>query len=84
MDATTKKVTIISAYRVCLTTIKGAGPNTAFYQQWDMLEEKGEKIIAIREKMIDNLIILIMKLQVDNHEVVLNIDANESFYSGKG
>ena len=37
------KVTIISAYRVCLTTIKAAGPNTAFCQQWDMLEEKGEK-----------------------------------------
>ena len=37
------KVTIIYAYRVCLTTIKTAEPNTAFCQQWDMLEEKGEK-----------------------------------------
>ena len=78
------KVTIISAYRVCLTTIKATGPNTAFCQQWDMLEEKGKKIIVIREKMINDLIILIMKLQVEKHEVVLNIDANESFDSGKG
>ena len=42
------------------------------------------KIIAIREKIINDLIILIKKLQVENHEVVLNIDANESFDSGKG
>ena len=34
--------------------------------------------------MIDDLIILIMKLQADNHEVVLNIDTNASFDSGKG
>ena len=34
--------------------------------------------------MIDDLIKLIMKLQAENHEVVLNIDVNESFDSGKG
>ena len=34
--------------------------------------------------MIDDLIILIMKLQADNHEVDLNIDANKPFDSGKG
>ena len=45
-----QKVTIISAYRVCLTTIKAAGPNTAFCQQWDMLEEKGEKKLQLEKK----------------------------------
>ena len=64
------KVTIISAYRVCLTTIKAAGPNTAFCQQWVMLEDKGEKIIAMREKMINDLIIFIQKLQVDNLSLI--------------
>ena len=34
--------------------------------------------------MIEDLIILITKLQAANHELVLNIDANESFDSGKG
>ena len=34
--------------------------------------------------MIDDLIILIMRLQADNHEVDLNIDANKPFDSGKG
>ena len=77
------KVTIISAYRVCLITIKNVGPNTVFCQQWDMLEEKGKKEIEIRAKMIDDLIIVLMKLQADNYEVVLNIDANEPFDSGK-
>ena len=49
-----------------------------------MLKKKGEKEIAIRAKMIDDLIILIIKLRAENHEVVLNIDANEPFESGKG
>ena len=69
-----------SHHHLCLS----CGPNTTFCQQWDILEEKGEKEIAIRAKIIEDLIILIMKLQVANHEVVLNIDANESFDSGKG
>ena len=67
-----------------MNTITTAGPNTAFCQQWDILEEKGEQEIAIRAKMIDDLILLITKLQAENHEGVLNINANESFDSGKG
>ena len=34
--------------------------------------------------MIEDLIILITKLQAANNELVLNIDVNESFDSGKG
>ena len=78
------KVTIISTYRVCITTMKNSGSNTTFCQQWDMLEEKGEKDIEIRSKMINDIIILINKLQAENHEVVLTIDANESFDPGQG
>ena len=48
-----------------------------------MLEEKGEKEMAIRARMIDDLILLTTQLQAENYEVVLNIDANESFDSGK-
>ena len=64
--------------------MKNAGPNTAFCQQWDMLEEKGENNIEIRSRMINDLIILIHKLQVENHEVTLTIDSNESFDFGQG
>ena len=78
------KVTIILAYRVCLTTIRNAGPNTAFCQQWDILEVNGENKIEIRSKMIDDLICLINKSQTDSHEVILTIDANKQFESGKG
>ena len=80
----TKKVTIISAYHVCITTIRDARPNTAFCQQWDMLEEREETKIDIISRMIDKLTVLINKLQTDNHEVILTIDANEQFKSGKG
>ena len=34
--------------------------------------------------MIDDLIVLINKIQTDNHDVILMIDANEQFESGKG
>ena len=51
------KVTIISAYCVCITTIKNAGSNTSFCQQWDVLKERGVNEIDIRSKMIDNLIV---------------------------
>ena len=34
--------------------------------------------------MIDDLIVLINKIQTDNHDVILTIDANEQFESGKG
>ena len=49
-----------------------------------MLEEKGENNIEIRSNMINNLIILINKLQEETHEVILTIDTNESFDSGQG
>ena len=78
-----KKVTIISAYRVCITTIRNTGPNTIFYQQWDILENRGKQI-EIRSKIIEDLIVLINELQPDNREVILTIDANEQFESGKG
>ena len=78
------RVIIILAYRVCITTIRNAGSNTYFYQQLDRLEERREKQIDIRSKMIDDLIVLINKIQTDNHDVILTIDANEQFESGKG
>ena len=34
--------------------------------------------------MIDDLIFSINKSQADSHEVILTIDANEQFESGKG
>ena len=77
-----------SRNHLCLPCVfehyKKVGPTTAFYQQWGILEEKGKKQIAIRAKMIDDLIIYIMKLQADNHEVALNIDTNKSFDLEKG
>ena len=79
------KVTIISTYRNCIRTMKKI--RTKHYvlsQQWDMLEEKGERDIDIRSKMINDIIILINKLQAENHEVVLTIDTNESFDPGQG
>ena len=75
---------ITSTYLVYLTTIRNTGPNTTFYQQWDMLEKKGENKIRIRTKMIDNLVVFINKLQAANHKIILTIDENDSYGSSKG
>ena len=48
-----------------------------------MLEEKGENNIEIRSNMINNLIILINKLQEETQEVISTIDTNESFDYGQ-
>ena len=48
-----------------------------------MLENRGKQI-EIRSKIIEDLIVLINELQPDNREVILTIDANEQFESGKG
>ena len=49
-----------------------------------MLEEKIKNKIQSRNKMIDNLVLFNNKLQTANHEVILTIDANESFQFGNG
>lgn len=44
-----------------------------------MMEEKVDKKIQIRKQMKDDLIESINKLQVNNHEIILTMDATETF-----
>ena len=50
-----KKLTIISAYRAGKTRIQENGPSTAFTQQWDFMEERGDTTIDVRKKMTKDL-----------------------------
>ena len=71
--------TIISAYRVCVLSISHAWSHISFYQQGNMMEEKVDKKIQIQKQMKDNFDESINKLQVNNHEIILTVDANETF-----
>ena len=73
------KLSIISTYRVCETRIQDSDPSTAFSQQLDKIEERGDLQKDVRKQMISDLTIFISKLKVKNYEIILDIDTNESF-----
>ena len=77
-----KKLTIISAYRAGKTRIQESGPSTAFTQQWDFMEERGDESINVRKQMTKDLTQFIKNLTMKRHEVILCIDANEEFDTG--
>ena len=72
-------ITIISAYRVCDINIQNAGPITNAKQQWQILEERDQEQEDIRQKTIIDLSNFINSLTQKHHEVLLGIDANESY-----
>ena len=47
-------------------------------------KKRKERKNQIRNKMIDDLVVFINKLQAKNYNVILPIDMNESFEYGKG
>ena len=77
-----KKLTIISAYRAGKTRIQESGPSTAFTQQWDFMEERGDTTIDVRKQMTKDLSTFIKTLATKRQEIILYIDANEEFDTG--
>ena len=75
-------MTIISAYRAEKTRIQESGPSTAFTQQWDFMEERGDSTINVRKQMTKDLTQIIKNLTMKRHEVILCIDTNEEFDTG--
>ena len=69
--------TIITAYRCCSgQTNKTVGTCSSFMQQETLLKQKGVNK-SPQEAMIVDLQALIARLIRDDHEILLNIDANE-------
>ena len=71
-------LTIISAYRVCQTSITNVGPTTNIRQQWQRLEEQNLEDMNIRDLMITDLTDFINNLTKKQHEIIIGIDANEA------
>jgi hypothetical protein len=76
----TKKVTFVTAYRVCQQKGARAGPKTSFIQQCCILRTRGksEDQIDPRSLMLEDLGKRITALKEDGQEVVLSIDANDT------
>ena len=71
-------LTIISAYRVCQTSIKNAGPTTNIIQQWQRLEKQNLEDANIRDLMSIYLAEFITTLHNKKYEIIVGIDANEA------
>ena len=72
-------LTIITAYRCCDgVTIKNVGTTSAFFQQEAILKERGISK-SPQEMFIVDLIKVIQGYTEKGHEVLLNVDANETW-----
>ena len=73
-----RKVTIISAYRVCDQRFATAGPKTAYRQQYIMADILGISPNDPRSRILIDLESEIKKIHTDDHAIIILIDANES------
>jgi hypothetical protein len=78
-----RKVTLISAYRVCHQ--KGGVGSTIFHQQQIDFESEGQKNVDLRKCFCQDLTCTIRQLHSDNHIVVLMGDFNDdlNIYGGQ-
>jgi hypothetical protein len=78
-----KKVTFITAYRVCQKKGAQAGSKTAYWQQCCIMRSRGKPNDQIdpRNIMLEDLGSRIESLKEAGHEVVLSIDANDTLQS---
>jgi exonuclease III len=74
----TKKMAIITGYRVTENDVSRAGSGTAYANQWYHLRAKGHEKPDPREQFFVDLEAYIKELRKDNHAILLMMDANES------
>ena len=78
-----KKLTIITAYRVCAQNEQHAGEQTAYMQQYGLMRAQGTKNPNPREQMVADLQKEIIERRDKNEEIILVIDANEPWKEGR-
>jgi hypothetical protein len=78
-----KKVTFITAYRVCQRKGTHPGSRTAYHQQCCILRTKGKPSDQIdpRNILLEDLGARLEELKEAGHEAVLSIDANDTLQS---
>ena len=70
-----RKITLISAYRVCHTS--NSGPFTTHSQQCHILALRGQTNPDPRKELIQDLTKFIKNLIKKGNQIILSIDANE-------
>jgi hypothetical protein len=70
-------VAIITAYQVTQSSIKQAGPTTAYAQQWAVSRHQGIDRPEPRKQFIEDIKRMLKKLKQDGNKIILMMDANE-------
>ena len=79
-----KMIRVVSAYRVSQVQAETAGPHTACQQQYKALVRKKNKIVSPRQAfMADFEHSLRLWSQVEGHELIIMMDANEDLREKK-
>ena len=79
----TRKITFISAYRVCDGAKEASiTSRTVRAQQEWMYADRGHSSIDLRHQFVADIIVVINDLQHKGHDVVVMMDANEASVSG--
>ena len=73
-----RKVTIISAYRVCENSLDQAGPTTCWKQQWRQLRKKGYSCPDPRKRFLSDFKTFLETRMANDEELIIGIDANDT------
>lgn len=72
-----KKLTVLTAYRVCDDTINNSKLGSMYSREWNYLRDTGNDRPDPRASLLADLSKLISQLSDDHHEVILMMDSNE-------
>jgi hypothetical protein len=72
-----RKITLLSAYRVCENTLAQAGPQTCWLQQWKELKKTGYSNPDPSRQFYTDLNKFIDTRLEKNEELIITMDAND-------
>ena len=71
-----QKFSVITAYRVCESSISNAPLGSAFHREYSYFQDQGELRPQPRRRFLQDIKGAIKLLQSDNHSILLMLDAN--------
>jgi hypothetical protein len=76
-----RKMSIITAYRVCSGSPATAPLGSAFLREYEYFRERNYSTINPRRNFLNDLLATITNLQDDGHAIILMLDANATLSS---
>jgi hypothetical protein len=78
-----RKLSVITGYRVCASSISSAPIGSAFHREYAFLRHQGSPHPNPRQSFIDDMTILIRHFQEEEHAILFMLDANSTLDSDR-